>query len=197
MTKANMLDCQLQPMSLPDFVLSAINAAPWNICVSPGYEHLAFSDLGMPITDIRQSLSPIAMAMALAALQPKAQDSVLEIGSSVMRLSSIFSNICCSVFVVESDQNRYLADCQLLEELDLRNVSLTLGLELPNDQFEIIMVNTEVGSNLITYKSMLQANGRLCYVQDNTLMLYTKADGVTKQIFTIKVGPAPKPGFEL
>lgn len=163
-------------MGLPDWVLNAIQIAPWDACVSKGFEHLAHADCGMPISNNRSTLAPIAMAMAIKAMAPKASDSVLEIGSSVMRMTSILSNLCCGVFVLESDNARYLADSELASELALRNVRLSLGFELPEDQlYDIIMLNSAVNKIPSKLLSMLHDNGRLCCVMERNLVLVKKS----------------------
>ena len=172
-------------MSLPNWVLQEIANASWDLCVTQGYEHLAYADQGMPITEQRTTLAPIAMAKAISALQPAQNDSVLEVGSSVMRLTSLFSSLCCSVFLLEPDNTRYLADVALVEQLELRNVNVTLGEKISeNHKFDIIMINSSVASLPEYLLSALNVGGRICYVQNKALMLceLQEAGVATQQI---------------
>lgn len=183
MQKTSMLMGQLSPMSFPEWVLLEIERAPWNVCVTPGNEHLAYSDLGMPIGNGRITLKPIEMAYVLSELAPKDSDLVLEVGSSAMRLTSILSKICCGVYNVEVDPMCYKADSELSQALALRNVSCILGDidALEEQQYDLIMVNTpirEVNDELL---ALLTDGGRLCaIVGDNTLqkiLLYKNVQG--------------------
>lgn len=162
-------------MGLPGWVLNAVKLAPWDACVSQGFEHLAYADCGMPIDSSRVTLPPIAMASALHALAPKANDSVLEIGSSVMRMTSIFSKLCCSVFLLEPNNERYLADCKLANDFALRNVNISLGVELPLDHlYDIIILNSEVDQVPEFLLNILHENGRLCFIENSNLILIQK-----------------------
>lgn len=176
-----MLKNVLEPMSLPSWVLHEISKAPWEECYSAGNEHLVFSDIGMPISKNRSTLAPIPIAKVLASLEPKCNDNVLEVGSSVMRLTTIFSQMCCVVFTVENDEERYKADYDLCKKLQLRNVKCLLGdySAMPENQsYSLIMINSAVRFVPDQLFDALLDGGRLCAVLGNkspqSLVVFTK-----------------------
>ena len=81
----------------------------------------------MPIDGERVSYTPIEMGQLLDALQLKSTDTVLEIGSSGMRLTTILAKVCCSVMTVEMTRAVHDRDAALCTQLDLRNVQCSMG----------------------------------------------------------------------
>lgn len=183
-----MIENQLQPMALPEWVVSAITDAPWELCYSQGNEHLCFADLGMPVAQGRSTLPPIFIAKMLAAIEPNSQDYVLELGSSVMRVTSIIAKICCGVLLLESDEDRYKADCEIAENLEIRNLKCSFGIDfsaLAEQKFSIIILNHAVREVPGLLFDLLQDNGRICALVGNELSqemhLYTRNNSRIKK----------------
>lgn len=192
MQKTSMIQGQLLPMAFPEWVITEIERAQWENCYSKGNSHLTFSDIGMPISKSRNTLTPIEIARVLAELKPICTDNVLEIGSSVMRLTSIFARICCAVYNLEHDLTRYNEDVQIVDKLGLRNVTCIPGENLDaleGQKYSLIMVNypmDEMDQNIV---NLLLDGGRMCAIigrkVPQKIMLYTKhQSGVNAKVIS-------------
>ena len=128
MQKNNMLVNLLKPASISDESIARMAEAPWAACFEhSAYRHLVFADCGVPLHGERATYTPIEMGLILDALALQSTDTVLEIGTSGMLLTSVLSKACCSVMTVESERTLHDADVALSEQLDLRNVQCSLG----------------------------------------------------------------------
>lgn len=165
MQKNNMLVNLLKPASISDASLAQIADAPWASCFQESpYQHLVFADCGVPLQGERVTYTPIEIGHILDALMLKSTDTVLEIGSSGMLLTSILAKACCSVMTVEPNRSVHDADAALCDQLDLRNVQCSLGdasQGWENTTYSVVLVNGALPHLPQALATSLTTQGRL------------------------------------
>ena len=154
--KRNMIVNQIQPLGLYDKrVAQWLAQAPWDQCVANTTSaDLLYNDSGMMLTSDRTTLTPAQMALLLQSLSLSRGDTVLEVGSSGMLLTTIFARVCCSVISVEHDEALHRQDFQVNQTLGMKNIQCIHGDASEgwgHDTYHVVVVNgaiTHVTKNL-------------------------------------------------
>ena len=90
--RRQMVDQQIRTWEVLDpRVLDVLSAVPREAFVPPAYRELAFADTPIPIGFGQSMLTPVLQGRILQALELRASDSVLEVGSGSGYLTACLS----------------------------------------------------------------------------------------------------------
>lgn len=164
--KRQMIEHQMVARGLRDEqVLAAVNAVPREKFVPANLVEFAYQDAPLPIA-ARQTISqPYIVALMVAALQLKAEDRVLEVGTGSGYAAAILAEIAAEVYTVE--RHKILADSARtrLDELGYGNIDVLFGdgtlgwsSKAPFDAIAVAAGGPEVPQSL---KEQLAIGGRL------------------------------------
>jgi protein-L-isoaspartate(D-aspartate) O-methyltransferase len=118
----------LQDKGIRDLaVLRAIDQVPRHLFVPPTVRHRAYEDSALPIGSGQTISQPYVHARALEQLMLTGKEKVLEIGTGSAYQTALLAELAAQVFSIE----RYAALLDkarpLLQQANVRNVSLLLG----------------------------------------------------------------------
>jgi len=164
--RQQMIDYQLVARGLHDeTVLNALNAVPREEFIPTDLVEFAYRDSPLPIAASQTISQPYIVALMTAALELKADDRVLEIGTGSGYAAAVLAEICDNVYTIE--RHRILADTaqEKLKELGYTNVQVMHGdgtLGWPeNAPFDAIIVAAGGPEVPQTLKEQLTIGGRM------------------------------------
>jgi protein-L-isoaspartate(D-aspartate) O-methyltransferase len=158
-------------------VLSALGAVQRHLFVDPSYREQAYGDHPLPIGEGQTISQPYVVALMTEALQLKAGDRVLEIGTGSGYQAAVLSRIAKEVYTIEIRKN--LADKaeKLLNGLGYGNVKVKYGdgyfgweEHAPFDAIIITAAANHIPPPLI---KQLKEGGRLIVPLGSTLYFQT------------------------
>lgn len=128
----NMIEQQVRPWEVLDGrVLSLLEEVPRDRFVPEAYRNLAYADIGIPLGENggegRQMMHPNVEARMLQALQIKATDSVLEIGTGSGYVTALLAHDASHVLSIEVDEALSQAARGRLDEQRIANAELVVG----------------------------------------------------------------------
>ena len=146
-------------------VLDAMREVPREDFAPKVLLEFAFDDVSLPITGGLLLPRPSDVGVMLAALDIKAQDRVLEIGTGVGYVTALLSRLCASVYSVEPQGPAALAAMSMLARLGCHNVKVRhdSGAEgWPEEApFDAIVVHARAHHVPQVLKNQLAPGGRL------------------------------------
>lgn len=162
--RLNMVEQQVRTWEVLDQrVLDRLAAVPREDFVPPAYKNLAYADIQIPIGHGQVMLPPIIEGRLLQALNLKAQDSVLEIGTGTGYLTAVMAGLAGHVTSVD-----IFPELQRLAGWQLKNVSLQVGDAAQgwskDGPFDAIAVTGSVPDLPKAFLEALKLNGRLFIV---------------------------------
>ena len=126
--RLSMVEVQLRQRGIRDErVLSAMARVPRHFFVSQEKQSRAYEDQPLEIESGQTVSQPYIVAAMLQALELKASDRVLEVGTGSGYQTAILAELAAEVFTVERQVLLHQRAKQRLEELGYRNVFFTLG----------------------------------------------------------------------
>ena len=108
-------------------VLRAIEMTPRHLFVPSGIRHRAYDDAPLPIGNGQTISQPLIHAQYLELLELKGTERVLEIGTGTGYQTALLSRLVAHVFSIERIAALNKQARAILEQLELRNTSLTVG----------------------------------------------------------------------
>lgn len=172
--RKQMVDYQLAARGLSDqAVLDAVNAVPREEFIPTELVEFAYRDSPLPIAASQTISQPYIVALMTAALELKASDRVLEVGTGSGYAAAVLAEIASDVFTIE--RHKILADTarNRLESLGYKNIHVlygdgTLGWpqHAPFDGIIVAAGGPEVPETL---KQQLAIGGRLVIPVGTTL----------------------------
>lgn len=118
----------LQDQGIKDLsVLHAINEVPRHMFVPSGVRHHAYEDTALPIGNGQTISQPSIHARYLELLQLTGQEKVLEIGTGSGYQTALLAKLASQVFSVERVGPLLEKAKEVLQQLNIRNVSYLLG----------------------------------------------------------------------
>ncbi|PIP81251.1 MAG: hypothetical protein COW84_00865 [Gammaproteobacteria bacterium CG22_combo_CG10-13_8_21_14_all_40_8] len=182
--RSNMVTRQLRPWMVHDEkILELFKTIPRENFVPEAYSHQAFSDINIPLSETRETLTPREEARLIQALSIKPTDHALEIGTGSGYITALLASLAHSVTTVETNPE-LLADSQKnLNPLSLDNIHY-VSLNKFEDweakaTYDVIVINGSLPELPENLKNSLAIGGRLvCILGQNELMsaqLLTKA----------------------
>lgn len=172
--RKQMIKRQLDARGFEDeAVLNAINKVPREKFVPTELIEFAYQDSPLPIAAGQTISQPYIVALMIAALEIKAQDKVLEVGTGSGYAAAIVSLLARQVFTIE--RHKTLADSAriTLDDLGYKNTMVIHGdgtLGLPEEApFDAIVVAAGGPNVPKTLKHQLAIGGRMVIPVGSTL----------------------------
>lgn len=126
--RQHMLERQLRPVGvLNAAVLAAFALVAREDFVPPAYRDLAYADVVLPLDEGQEMLKPGAQGQMLQALNLKASDHVLEVGTGTGYLTALLAQLAHRVVSVEISEPQLLQAQQNLLTHHCANVQLKCG----------------------------------------------------------------------
>lgn len=135
--------------------------------VPAGFEDLAYADTEIPLGYGQVMLRPNIEGRILQALQLKADDEVLEIGTGSGYLTACIAALCKSVTSIDIHEDFIAGASKNLETAGIRNVSLhcmDAMKDLPEGGFDAIVVTGSVPRMVDHFVDAMKPGGRLFIV---------------------------------
>jgi protein-L-isoaspartate(D-aspartate) O-methyltransferase len=118
----------LQDKGIKDLaVLRAIDMVPRHLFVPSTVRHRAYEDSALPIGNSQTISQPFVHARAIEQLMLTGKERVLEIGTGSAYQTALLAQLAEQVFSVERDRDLLDRARPLLQQANVRNVSLSLG----------------------------------------------------------------------
>ena len=157
---------QLEARGIKDKrVLDAMEKVQRHLFVRDDLKDKAYDDCALPIGEGQTISQPYMVALMTELLELKGDEKVLEIGTGSGYQSAVLSMLAAEVFTVERIKSLASDAKGLLEELDCKNVHVTVSdgtLGLPEHApFDGIIVTAGAPEVPRKYMEQLKAGGRL------------------------------------
>jgi protein-L-isoaspartate(D-aspartate) O-methyltransferase len=118
----------LQANGITDLaVLHAVDSVPRHAFVPSAVQHRAYEDSALPIGNGQTISQPTVHARSLQELRLSGRERVLEIGTGSGYQTALLARLAAQVFSVERMPALFERAREILQQLDVRNVSLLLG----------------------------------------------------------------------
>lgn len=103
-------------------VLNAMKKVPRHLFVLPKYVSYAYQDTPLPLSDGQTISQPYIVAFMTEALQLKATDKVLEIGTGSGYQAAVLAEICDSVFTIDIFESLTKQANKVFQNLQYNNI---------------------------------------------------------------------------
>lgn len=172
----NMVEKQIRPSGIYNSkVLSTFEKVKREIFVPHHLRKLAFSDLAIPLPNGQHMLPPIIDAHILQGVNPKSEETVLEIGTGSGYMAALLANLSKTVDTIEIDPLLLAYAEKNIRNAKISNITMRLGDSLhktPNNvNYDVIIFSGALKK--IPYYALkhLKVNGRLIvFVGIDTVM---------------------------
>ncbi len=206
-----MIEQQVRPWNVVNLqTLDAMTAIPRENFVPDQYKNLAFTDTALPIGHNQWMFKPVLEGRMLQALQPKADDYVLVVGTGSGFITACLAHVARAVTSIDIYPEFIESAKSALKQLEFTNVQLEQADALsyqPSHQFDVIAVTGAVAHIPESFKQWLRPNGRLFVihgvspVQEAVCITRVGDHFSTESLFETDVpfliGAAPKALFTL
>ncbi len=166
--RQQMIDHQVRAWTVLDTaVLDVMSAVPREAFVPDAYTSLAFADMAIPLGHGEFMMTPTVEGRVLQALDLRANEHVLEIGTGSGFLTACLAKLSASVTSVDihgdfvRDASRKLANAGI-DNVELRVMDATR--ELPGDRFDAIAATGSLETFDPRLVDALRPGGRLFVV---------------------------------
>ncbi len=164
-----MVEQQVRPWNVVDLhVLETLTSVPREIFVPEQYKQLAFTDTSLPIGHEQWMLKPVVEGRLLQALNLKANDEVLEVGTGSGFITACLARMTRAVTSIDIHADFIDAAKTKLKSLDLNNVHfehVDVFNYQPNRQFDAIVITGSMVVLPEAFKNWLLPQGRLFIIQ--------------------------------
>lgn len=124
----NMVVQQIQPCDVSDDnVLQLMEKTPRDAFVPEACRKLAYADTRIPLTASAEMMPPVVEARMLQALDIKATDNILEVGTGSGYITALLAKAGNHVVSVELDEALSKHAGEVLEGMGIKNVTLEVG----------------------------------------------------------------------
>ncbi len=207
--RRNMILQQIRPWDVLDqAVLDVMAEVPRERFVPQGMEHLAFSDIEIPIGFGESMMAPKVEGRLLQALEIRASDEILEIGTGSGFLTACLARLGKSVDSVELHEALKNTAEQRLTSLGINNVRLCAADAAHGwtGAYDVVAVTDSLPEYDPCFERSLKLGGRLFIVVGNAPVMeamlvtrvgYAQFDRVPLFETNLKplVGREPEPRF--
>jgi len=198
--RQQMIDQQVRAWTVLDpAVLAVLSAVPREDFVPHSYESLAFADTEIPLGHGEFMMTPTVEGRVLQALELRADDHVLEIGTGSGFLTACLAKLAGTITSVDiheefvHDAWRKLADAGI-DNVELRTLDATR--ELPGDGFDAIAVTGSIETFDPRFVDALRPGGRLFVVVGSPPIMEARlvrrtgdTDWKSEALFETSLGP--------
>lgn len=152
---------------LNDDILDVLKTVPREQFVPAGFESLAFADTEIPIGHGQSMMTPTIEGQVLQALDLKASDKVLEIGTGTGFLAACLARLAGAVTSIDIFDDFLKTAAANLEDSGIDDVELLkmdATKELPAERYDAIAVTGSIESFDPRFVEALKPQGRLFVV---------------------------------
>ena len=183
--RQNMIENQVRPWEVLDpRVLDVLAAVRREDFVPARYRNLAFADMALPLGHGETMMKPTVEGRLLQALELRAEDRVLEIGTGSGFITACLARLAGSVTSVEIHADFAEAARARIAASGAKNVRIEVGDAIRGDasgeRFDAVVVTGAVYSLPDRLRAAVAPNGRLfAIVGESPAMqatLFTRAD---------------------
>ena len=203
--RKNMVLCQLLPGAITNRELQeAMANTPRELFVPEKFQHVAYLDNKIAITDSRYLVSPLTLATMLQAAEITKEDLVLDIGCCTGYSTAILAALAKKVISIESEQDLASTTNFALNQLHIENaIVITEPLAKGHKDgapYDVIIINGAIESVPEAILEQLADNGRLVYIKpikgrlDNIILVKRHGDHFAENILFDTSAPM-LPGF--
>lgn len=183
----NMLEQQVRPSDvLNPRVLDAFDKIDRKLFVEDYLVGLAYADTALPIGFGQVMLSPVTQGRMLQALDVKADEIVLEIGTGNGYFTALLAQLAQQLISVEIVPELSVGAQQCFEKLNITNVTVAIGdaskaWALP-DRVDVIVITAAFVAVPESYFHALKVGGRmLAVVGEGTMMTAQRITRVSER----------------
>lgn len=185
LARQNMIENQVRPWEVLDpRVLDVLSAVRREDFVPARYRNLAFADTALPIGHDEVMMKPIIEGRVLQALDLRADDRVLEIGTGSGFLTACLSRLSTSVASVEVHADFAESARARIDASGAKNVRIEVADAVKEfdtgERFDAVVVTGAVYSLPDRFRNWVAPMGRLFAIVGESpamqAMLYTRAD---------------------
>ncbi len=164
--RSNMVQQQIRPWEVTDHrVLAALESTQREDFVPARYRKLAFADLAIPLDEGQQMMRPVIEGRLLQALDLKADETVLEIGTGSGFLSACLAKLGKSVCTVDIYPSLSEMACKNLKNKKIKNIECFTGDALngwmPEQAHDVVVVTGGVRDIPKVFMEWVNPGGRL------------------------------------
>lgn len=148
-------------------VLDMLKELPREAFVPPGFEHLAFADLAIPLGHGETMMTPTIEGRLLQALGLRGDESVLEIGTGSGFMTACLARLAAQVTSIDIYDDFVESAQEKLARVGIDNVDIAqmdATQELPTAQFDAIAVTGSIQVFDPRFVDALKDHGRLFVV---------------------------------
>jgi len=166
LARFNMVQQQVRPWDVSDKrVLDLLSTIPREQFLPKALHALAYSDTLLPIGCNQVALSPKIAARILQAVNPNAQNSILEIGTGTGYLTALLAQLAKKVTSIEIIPDLKNQAQKNLDFLGIHNVSLELGDGsngwATGAPYDIIVITGTLPIIPVSFRNQISNHGRL------------------------------------
>jgi len=165
----NMIQQQIRPWEvLDERVLDLMQGLPRENFVPAAYQNLAFADISIALAHDQIMMAPKVEGRLLQALQIKATDTVLEIGTGSGFVTALLAACAKQVYTVDIYEDFVKAAQSKLTALNLNNVQFGVGDAVEGwkalPRYDVIAITGSVPVLKTHFQEQLNIGGRLFVV---------------------------------
>lgn len=166
LARAQMVKQQVRAWDVLDLrVLDLLDVLPRDQFVPPAYRRLAYADTQIPLAYGEVMMAPKVEGRLLQALDPQADESVLEIGTGSGFVTACLARLAGEVLSLDMHADFTVGAGRLLVDLGIRNATLetrdATRLDGIPRRFDLIAVTGSLPAYDARYAERLNVGGRL------------------------------------
>ena len=204
--RAIMVDTQVRPSDVTKFpIIEAMLAVPRERFVPDSLREMAYVGENLRLAPGRVLLEPRTLAKLLDALDIRANELVLDVGSALGYSAAVIARLAEAVVAIEEDENLAREAEALLADTDVDNVAalagpLALGAT-KHGPYDVIVVEGAAEKIPVPLVKQLKEGGRIgCLFLESNLgiaRIGRKVDGRVGWRFAFNASAPVIPGFEM
>ena len=198
--RRQMIDQQVRAWTVLDSaVLDVLSSVPREDFVPASYESMAFADTEIPLGHGESMMTPTVEGRALQALELRADDRVLEIGTGSGFLTACLARLSGTLVSVDIHEDFVRSAARKLAAAGIDNVELqTMDAtrDLPGNHFDAIAVTGSIETFDPRFVNVLGPGGRLFVVVGSPPVMEARlvrrtgdADWTSETLFETSLGP--------
>ena len=198
--RRQMIDQQVRAWTVLDpAVLDVLSSVPREDFVPAPYESMAFADTEVPLGHGEFMMTPTVEGRVLQALDLRANDRVLEIGTGSGFLTACLAKLSGAVVSVDIHEDFVRSAARKLADAGIENVELQTmdaSCDLPGNHFDAIAVTGSIETFDPRFVNALGPGGRLFVVVGSPPVMEARvvrrtgdADWTSETLFETSLGP--------
>lgn len=162
----NMVEQQIRPSGvLNSKILETLKILKREIFVPQKMKKLAFSDLAIPLQNGQYMLPPRIDAYILQEINPKSNETALEIGTGSGYMAALLANLSKNVDTIELDPDLFLFSKKNISKANIKNIRTIFGdgldVKLYKSHYDVIVFSGALKKKPEFALQYLKIGGRL------------------------------------